>query len=196
MHRDLNDFELLYLIKNNCMHSILVMLEKYNPLVWKNVFKYSNQYTPKGVEQDDLYQEGRIALFASIYAYKNFIHVPFYAFTNLCINRKMGGYLRKFNSETSKLFYNALSLDMTVTEDQNLYLHEMVADDVNEMSAFVRYAKNLNSLAIEEKDLNDFEKIVLILRVYGYSYNEISRLLYCPTKKVDNTLQKIKRIRI
>lgn len=194
MYRSLNDFELLYLVKNNCLDSIVVMLEKYNPLVWKNVFTIKNKYIPRGVEMEDLYQEGRIALYDSLYSYKTFINVPFYSFTKLCIERKMGGYLRKFNSETTKLFYSSLSLDMTVTEDKNVYLHEMVADDILKVSAFMHYAEDLNRLALDQTTLSRFEKKVLILKIYGYTYSEMGQLMDCSAKKVDNTLQKVKRL--
>lgn len=194
MHRSLNDFELLYLVKNNCIDSTIIMLEKYNPLVWKNVYKYTNHYTPKGVETEDLYQEGRIALYDSMYSYKTVINVPFYSFTKLCIERKMGGYIRKFNSETTKLFYNALSLDMTVTEDNNVYLHEMIPNDIKKVSAFIRYAKELTCLALDESTLSSFEKNVLLLKIYGYTYAEMSKMMDCTAKKVDNTLQKVKRL--
>ena len=85
------------------------MLDKYNPLIWKNAFGYKHYSTPKGVEHHDLYQEGRVALYDSFFSFKNLIQVPFYSFTKVCIARKMGGYVRKFNSEASRLFYNSLS---------------------------------------------------------------------------------------
>lgn len=189
-----NDFELLYLINNNCLYSIEKMLDKYNPLVWKNTFGYKTYSTPKGVEHQDLYQEGRIALHDSFYSFKHLVSVPFYSFTKVCIERKMWGYVRKFNSEASRLFYNSLSLDMTVTEDKNVYLHEMVAEDSEAVSAFKLYREELDGLINGDKILSDFELSVLVLKLLGYTYEEAGKCLECSAKKVDNTLQKVKRL--
>lgn len=194
MYKYQNDYELLYLINNNCYNSVEEMLDKYNPLVWKSVLGHKSYETPVGVEHNDLYQEGRIALHESFYSYKNLISVPFYSYTKVCIERKMWGYLRKFNSEASRLFYNSLSLDMTVTEDENVYLHEVIAEDKEAMSAFVFYREELKSLIKDPKDISEFELNVLVLKLLGYSYNEIGDLLKCSAKKVDNTLQKVKRL--
>lgn len=194
MHRDLNDFELLYLVNNNCFAAVKTMLEKYNPLVWKTVYSFINSHLPKGVEKNDLYQEGRIAFYESCFTYKTNLDVPYYSFTKLCIERRMMGYLRRFRSEASRLFYNSLSLDMSVTEDNNVYLHEMISEDLQDLSAFKQYAEEINSLIIENKDLSQFEKQVLLLKIFGYSYSEMSKILDCSAKRVDNTLQKVKRL--
>lgn len=189
-----NDFELLYYINNKCHYSVEKMLDKYNPLVWKNTFSFKMYSTPQGVEHQDLYQEGCIALHDSFYSFKSLISVPFFAFTNVCISRKMKGYVRRFNSEASRLFYNSLSLDMTVTEDHNVYLHEMVAEDSSAISAFKLYCDDLKDLIDDDNVLSKFEADVLVLKILGYSYEEVGKHLKCSAKKVDNTLQKIKRL--
>ena len=196
MPRTQNDFELLYMINNNCQNSVELMLEKYNPLVWKNTFSFKKYSMPNGVEHQDLYQEGRIALLDSIYSYKSLMSVPFYSFTKVCIERKMWTYVRKFNSEASKLFYNSLSLDMAVTEDENVYLHEMVAEDPQDYSAFITYREQLKNLIDNDDLLEEFELSVLVLKLLGYSYTESAEILNCSSKKIDNTLQKVKRLLI
>lgn len=194
MYYQENDFELLYLINNNCAMAVEKMLDKYNALVYKQTFKHQSYLTPRGVEHQDLYQEGFIALHDSFYSFKNLVCVPFYSFTKVCIERKMWGYIRKFSSEASKLFYNSLSLDMTVTEDNNVYLHEMIGQDQEGISAFVLYRDDIESLLAKNKCLSEFELNVLVLKILGYTYQEVGDLLSCSAKKVDNTLQKTKRM--
>ena len=194
MYLQENDFELLYLINNNCVRAVEKMLDKYRALVYKQTFKHRSYMTPRGVEHQDLYQEGHIALYDSFYSFKNLVSVPFYSFTKVCIERKMWGYIRKFSSEASKLFYNSLSLDMTVTEDKNVYLHEMIGEDESKVSAFILYRDDLESLLVKNKNLSEFELNVLVLKILGYTYQEVGDLLSCTAKKVDNTLQKTKKI--
>ncbi len=70
----------------------------------------------------------------------------------------------------------------------------MISEDLQDLSAFKQYAEEINSLIIENKDLSQFEKQVLLLKIFGYSYSEMSKILDCSSKKVDNTLQKVKRL--
>ncbi len=190
---DKNDFELLYLITQNNKDAEEVMLEKYNLLVWKNVNLVYNDYVPQGVEKEDLYQEGRIALYNSFKAFDPNRNVPFYAFANTCIRHGLIGYLRKFSSKANKMFYESLSLDAYVSEDVTIYNSEVLADD-RTISALSKYDEKFGELYLYSSEINNFEKNLLVLQVAGYSYTETARRLSCSVKKVDNTLQKIKRL--
>ncbi len=187
-----NDYELLNLINQNNREAEKKMLEKYNLLVWRNVNNLYNSYVPQGVEREDLYQEGCIALYHSFKTYDPDRQVPFFAFANLCIERSLIGYLRKFSSLTSKQFYNSVPLDAFVSEDVSLYFSDVLADDT-EISALSKYDQDLGDVYLYESRIDDFEKNVLILQVAGYSYRETSEILNCSVKKVDNTMQKIKK---
>ena len=53
-------------------------------------------------------------------------------------------------------------------------------------------AKLLRALAFEYLD-NDFDKEVLKMRLLGYNYQQMSEVLNCTKKKIDNSLQRIKQ---
>lgn len=110
----INDNELLYLIAQNDREAEEMMLKKYELLIWKNVNVIVSQYVPQGVERDDLFQEGMIALRKALTAFDTSLNVPFFAFANLCIRRSMIGYIRKFNTKASKQFYESVSLDASI----------------------------------------------------------------------------------
>lgn len=191
--RSLNDYELIYLIVQGDKEAEQVMLEKYNLLVWKNVNSIFSGYVPTGVERDDLYQEGIISLFKSFTTFDPERNVPFFAFANLCIERSMIGYIRKFSSNANKQFYSSLPLDAFVSEEISLYNNEVLADP-EIISSLVKFDEQFGNLYLYNADISKFEKDVLVLQVAGFSYMETALHMKCSVKKIDNTLQKVKRL--
>lgn len=188
-----NDYELLYLICEDNETAQYSLIEKYNLLVWKSVNNVYNGYVPQGIERDDLYQEGSIALFGAFNSFDVDRCVPFFAFAKLCIERSMIGYMRKFSTLSSKQFYNSLSLDAFISDDVNLYFSDVLADN-QEVSLLTKYDEQVGHLYLYSPIITDFEKNVLILQIAGFSYSESANHLKCSVKKIDNTIQKIKRI--
>lgn len=188
-----NDYELLYLVSEFNKQAENDLIKKYNLLVWKNVNDVYGNYTPLGVERDDLYQEGNIALYGAFNTFDVERCVPFYAFANLCIERSMIGYMRKYSTLATRQFYNSLSLDSFVSDEVSLYLGDVIPDN-SEVSALTKYDETIGQLYLYSDVITDFEKNVLVMQVAGYSYNETALHLKCSVKKIDNTIQKIKRL--
>lgn len=190
----INDHKLVYLLaKANNTQVIDLIIDKYELLVWRHVNTVLSGFVPLGVERDDLFQEGQIALYNAMYTYDNAKEVPFFFFARLCIERSLLGYLRKFQSLANKQFYNSVALDAFVSEEVSLYYSDVISDN-SENSLLVKYDEDLGLLYKSSNKINEFEKNVLILQVAGYTYKETSAYLNCTVKKVDNTIQKIKRI--
>lgn len=190
----MNDYKLLYLMSNCCDDDAKeVLIEKYKLLLYKHINKIFTNYVPQGVERDDMFQEGQIALFNSLFNYDDNMSVPFFSFASLCIERSMIAYLRKFSSMASIQFYNSVSLDSFVSEDVSLYYSDVLADK-SEPSALVLYSEAMGELYLYNTVINDFEKKVLVLQVSGFTYKESSLILKCSVKKIDNTIQKVKRL--
>lgn len=190
---DQNDYKLLYLIFLGDKEAETALIEKYKMLIWRHVNNIFSKYVPSGVERDDLFQEGAIAVYKSFDSFDVDRNVPFFAFANLCIERAMISYIRKYSSETSKQFYNSLPLDAFVSDEISLYNSDVLADP-NIESAFKRYDEQFGELFLNDCTLSSFEKNVLVLQVVGFTYSETGITLKCSTKKVDNTMQKIKRL--
>lgn len=188
-----NDYELLYYIDEGNKHAEELLLKKYHLLVWKLVNQVMYGYVPLGVEKDDLYQEGTIALFDTFKTYDKDLGVPFFSFVKLCVERRVLSYLRKYRSLSNKQFYDSLSLDAFISEEISVYNSEIL-EDTRVISPFIKYDEKIGKLYLHSEKLNSFEKEVLILQLAGFSYQETSELLECTSKKVDNTLQKIKRL--
>lgn len=190
---ELNDYELLYLISQNNREAEETMLRKYELLIWKHTNGFFLNYVPQGVEKDDLFQEGLVALLNSLQAYDSYVGAPYFSFGEVCLVRSMIAYIRKYSSKRAKRFYNSIPLDAVVADNVGLYYNDVIAD-TKEVSALVKYNEAFGQLFLTHTQMSEFEKRVLVLQVSGYSYRESAYILDCTAKKIDNTLQKIKRI--
>ncbi len=192
MYLGLNDYELLYMIRQSDETAYLWLLEKYKRVIWMIINNSTLKYQPRGVERNDLFQEGLISLHEAIGAFREDIKAPFYSFAALCIERQIKTYLRKFNGLTTRQFYHSLSLDRCISEDENLYLKDVLSTEkYQRASIFEKFNKELKQLLISDC-LNDLEKSILILKLRGYTYKEIATMVNCEVKYIDNTIQKIK----
>lgn len=191
---EMNDFELLYMIhqKDEVAHQLLV--DKYCRVIWKIVSSCINHYHPRGVEKDDLYQEGLIALVDAMHSFREDIQAPFYSFAFICIERQVKTYIRKFNSQGVRQYYNGISLDMYVAEDENLYLHDVIPANQKGISYIRQFEDDVKDLTSQKNSLlTEFEKRVLLMKVAGYSYSEIGMEMNTSAKAIDNCIQRIKQ---
>ena len=68
-YKDLNDSEVLYLIRENEEEAYNYVYKKYEPLINKFAINIMKKYKTLGIEYDDLFQEGMYGLSLAI---KNF----------------------------------------------------------------------------------------------------------------------------
>ena len=194
MVREFNDYELLYMIIQCDENALNYLVEKYKKVIWRIITSATNKYQPKGVEKEDLFQEGLIALMDALSSFRDDIRAPFFSFALICIERQVKGYIRRFNSLTTRLNYNALSLDMYVSEDESLYLRDVIPANQQNISYITLFQDDLLALIDQENSiLTNIEKQILSLKVEGYSYYEIGEKLDISTKHVDNCIQAVKR---
>ena len=66
-----NDYELLYLISENNEEANEVIFKKYNPIIEYYAKKYLPLVSNKGIDYNDLYQEGLIGLNSAIEGYRD-----------------------------------------------------------------------------------------------------------------------------
>lgn len=190
-----NDFEYLYMIRTQDRDALEFMFEKFNKLVWKRAHMFFVQRKPIGISVDDLYQEGLISLNAALYSYDESINVGLAYYIQLCVESSMKSLIRKSRGKSYGLLNTEYSLDMTISEDNALFLHDVVADrsfnnDPLKMSEYLEAKKIENKVLLKSDDV---EVKIYKMRESGYSYQEISKVVNLSEKKVDNKLQKIKR---
>lgn len=192
----IGDFEYLYMIRKNDEDALEIMMDKFDRLVWSRAHFYFNMYRPQGISVQDLYQEGRIALYESFFSYQEERNVGLAYYIDLCVSSRIKTELRRCRGYSYRMLDTSYSLDMSISEDGSLCLGDLVSDD-NIKSDPARMSHYFEAKEILNKiysGLSDLEKEICQLRQDGFSYNEIALLLKIEAKKVDNVVQKVRRL--
>lgn len=190
-----SDYELLYLIRQNDEEGLEQLLQRYHKTIWAIVHSLVPRPVPYEIDLDDLYQEGTLGLMDAITNFKEEKQVSFGSFARICIDREIRSMLRKYRSNSYRLLSRAVSLDMSISEDDHLTLMDTVAIDRNDSNPV--YITHINwameQIPLIREGLPDYQWQVYKMQSFGYSYREIAEALNISEKDVDNVMQKIKK---
>lgn len=183
-YKDVNDYELIYRIRENDDDAISLMYEKYEPIIINVAKNYYLKYGYTGVELNDLIQEGRIALYKALCCYKEDKEAIFYTYLNICLHRHFVTYYRRLNSNCNRLLTNCYSDDYFLG----------IGDNSMEPSIYIS-EREIERLFLKSKYTLDFkDSNIFELRYNGFSHREISELLDISVYSVDARLCKIRKI--
>lgn len=188
-----DDSELLYLISDNNEDANEIICKKYEPVISFYAKKYSILVEGKGLDYNDLYQEGLIGLINAIDNFKEQKDIKFSTFAFLCIKRKIMTAVTNANRKKHSILNESYSLDYKQDEDDVrgfdnvLSINEGGLEDLlvsQEDNAY--FNKRLN------EELTDFEMMVYDLRINNFSYEEIAETLGKTLKSVSGALERIR----
>ncbi len=195
MNPSVSDYELIYYVRQNDEESQALLVQRYHRTIWAIIHALVPSPRPAYIDLDDLYQEGLIGLLEAVNNYKENREASFGTFARVCVEREIRSLLRKYRSGSYSLLSMAMSLDMSVSEDDNLVLMDTVACTKSDFdpvyATYVSWAHD--QIPFIKKTLSDLEWKVYQMHALGYSYKEISSKVLCSEKDVDNILQKIKK---
>ena len=80
MYKDLNDYEIMYLVEENDDVANELIFIKYRPIILNIAIKYKEEAKKYGLELDDLIQEGYVGLYSAM---KNYNQNKDYLRTNV-----------------------------------------------------------------------------------------------------------------
>lgn len=191
----IHDFEALYMIRQSDVDAFRYMREKYVRLIWKRAHTFYNDQKPEGVVVEDLYAEGCIGFYESLYGFSELKNVGFAYYVSLCVESHIKTLLRRCRGKSYRLLDSRYSLDISVAEDGTLSLGDLQSDtdQRNDPSymAIVYDALQYQEAVFKEQSVESVE--AYILRDAGYSYKEIAEHLNLSEKKVDNLIQKVRK---
>lgn len=171
------------------------LLEKYKPLVRK---KARTLYLIGG-ENDDLIQEGMIALYKAIREYDAERESSFAAFAGLCIERKLYNVIKGANRLKNSPLNSYISLYTPTEHEAGNPGRETLADTLlptelmNPEDILIDRETVTDMERKIEKCLSSFERDVVKLYIDGHNYQQIAELLGKSGKSVDNALQRIRK---
>ena len=191
MYNDENDYELLYLVSESNEEAKDIFFEKYRPLVETTANKYYHYVKNKGYELNDLIQEGLLGLNNAIQDFKHQKNVKFITFASVCIERQIQSFIRNVTRQKHRALNESLSIDNDI---KGRPLLDILFDpqNLNPEDSFINDEEEEELINGIKKILTDKEFEVFELRIQGFSYQEIAKLLNISTKSVDGTIYRIK----
>jgi len=194
-YNNMNDEELIELIKTGDKYAIDFLIEKYKDLVNMKVGKYFMI----GAEKEDIIQEGMIGLFKAIQSYNSDKQNSFKTFANLCIERQLITAIKTSNRQKHQPLNSYLSLSTSAynnEEDESNssmieFFDSHTTEDPLETLTKKEYYQRVEDAI--DKSLSKFEKQVLQRFIKGESYVDIAAKLDSPVKSVDNAIQRIRK---
>lgn len=171
------------------------LLEKYKPLVRK---KARTLYLIGG-DNDDLIQEGMIALYKAIRAYDPERESSFGGYATLCIEHQLYNVIKVANRLKNSPLNTYVSLYAPMNSDTDSNSRETLADTLQPSELInpediVIDKENVTDIeSAIEKRLSKFEQQVVSLYIDGSDYQQIASILGKSPKSIDNALQRIKK---
>ncbi len=191
----LSDEDIIALIRGNDPDAMDYMLNRYKNLVRK---KAKALYLIGG-DKDDLIQEGMIGLYKAIRDYNPDKDNSFHNFADLCISRQIYSAIKASNRKKNLPLNTYVSLytpaysENTDLDEKETLVDLMYENKISNPEELVIDKESTNMLEYElVRHLSQFEKDVLDLYLFDFSYLQIADKLKKEPKSIDNALQRIK----
>lgn len=181
-YKDYNDYELLYMVRENDDLSRDLLLKKYSPIINKIALDFFNNYKNYGYEYDDFYQEAMLAFNNAVVSYNENKNTLFYTFVVVCIKRALLSFTRNISSKNAN--YNLLvELNDSDLIDEKSNIEDIFKD------------KEIQDICMEiiyNPDLSIKDTSILELRMNGFTWKEISILLDSSNSSIQFRFRKMK----
>lgn len=176
-----NDYELLYLSKEDKETVEEILYKKYKKTIYSKVIKYC----PSKYLINDFINEAKLSLYDAIENYQD--KFSFNTYLNNCINNRLINYSKSILRNKNKLLNEAISLEDINEIDLTKY-----DDKYNpEKNVFEEYNYQYLKNKIIEK-LSWKEELVFILLEQNYTSKEISEITDNSLRTVYNIINRIR----
>ena len=118
MYKNINDYQLIYLVEEKDENALNILYDKYKPIVDLKAKKYLKYGKKIGLEYEDLYQEGMLGLSEAIVSFDQEKNAQFKTFANLCMERQIFSLLKKASRKKHTLLNDSVSLDEKINDDE------------------------------------------------------------------------------
>ncbi|MCL2570723.1 MAG: sigma-70 family RNA polymerase sigma factor [Firmicutes bacterium] len=149
----------------------MLNLERYQKLVTTVVRKTVFRYDSASFSEEDLIQEGMIALIRAQRTFREELGIKFETYASNCIKNRIIDIIRKESGAPAE---SKIEADETAKADPMDLIEK----------------KEIIATVLEK--CTDIERAVFNSYIQGYSYQEIAKIFELSPKKIDNTIQKVK----
>lgn len=149
-----------------------------------------------GADRDDVIQEGMIGLFKAIRDYRSDKPAGFRVFAEICVTRQIISAVKSATRQKHVPLNRGISLHYAASgyEPSSVLIDILPNGCVIDPEKILLESDVMERLdSAAQKHLSSLEAKVLRCYMQGMSYWEMSRLLSCCAKSIDNALQRAKR---
>lgn len=187
-----DDSELIYLVSENNEEANNIIFKKYASVIDYYAKKYLNLVDGKGMDYNDLYQEGLIALNEAINNYKEQKNIKFSSFASVCIERKMVSLVRMATRKKHSILNESYSLDYKKEDDSESLINLLQSNKDNIEDILINKESTIHIINKINTSLSSLEKEVYEMRLNGYSYEMIAKSIGKTPKSIERTLDRIR----
>lgn len=190
---ELNDNELINMVRESSDDAKDLLFEKYKYIIDIELKKYSSMAKQLGYDYHDLMQDALLGFSDALNSYRDDRYTALSSFITLCVDRKLQVSIKKAGRKKNKLLNDSLSLE---------YVYKQYASPLMDIISDNKENDPLESILKEEtfkellediqNHLSKSEYEVYSLMINGLKYDEIATLLDKNLKQVDNTIQRVK----
>ena len=184
MYRDMNDYEILYMVCDNEETSFEILLQKYRPLIYKIVKDYLKFFKKFGYELEDLMQLGYITLYKTVKKYDIYNHSMFYSYLKKSLENMLIDNIRHNTTGKKEILNNALSYDTCLPNSKIRYI-----DLLPSCKEIINIE---DKLIVFKNSMPAIMSYIFELFYNGYNKKEISILLDEDLDDIKNYFSKIK----
>lgn len=183
---DFTDEELVRLAQENDSDASNILIERYKSLATAR----ARSYFLIGGEEQDLIQEGMIAIFNAINSFSGKSNFKSYVFT--CINNRIFTVIKTFSRMKNQPLNNYISLSGFI--DGDLDKTDIIIDETfGPEERFINGESVRELHSVINNALSKYELTILSYYLNGDTYAVISSKLNKDIKSIDNALQRIRK---
>lgn len=172
-----------------------MLMQEVIPIVSQLINKYEKKLE-KIMDTSDIKQICMIELYKTIKSFDVTIPNSFYSYYKVCAERAILKNWKMHRLDKRKAIFLAESLDRETKDNSGLYGIDLVENNIDEYNPTYNMELYRLRSIVKKIELNLSPKEAKIFTLYtsGYSYKVIAKILCESEKKVDNTIQKIRKI--
>lgn len=193
-YRDFNDYELLSFVAERSEEAGEIIYKKYQPLINSIATRMYKQIKHKiGIDLSDLVQEGMVGLSYAIHHFDENNGALFYTYAKTCIERNIISTIVGAQRLKHKILNESISFNTEFMNREQIEIGKLLLDDsMNPEKLLIdsEEAEEIQQMITQELTIE--EQQILEMRINGFTYVEIAKLLDIEKKKVDNVVQKIR----
>ncbi len=189
-YKDLNDYELVYQVRESDDVAYSLIVKKYSHLVDMLARIYLKKNRNIGIEYEDLFQEGMVGILKALDDYD--AQTLFYTYASLCAKREMERLIKAHKRNKHMILNNAVSLNLTLKDNDDIVLEDLIPSPFNLEKYYISEC-NYNKMIDFKYELDLDDSPIYELKLNGFSTDEIAILLDKNYKYIDNHLHKIRK---